>query len=112
MVALWGNFVRHDNPSISASIAAGAASSQDAGDGQITDWPVYTNANPIQINLNQTGGTEVIIPDFIDAKNISVPEFVGPGLTNKFDAVNAFTWEGGRGIRCDFWRSMGVIVPE
>lgn len=31
---------------------------------------------------------------------------------NDFSLVNAYTWEGGRGVRCDFWRSMAGIVPE
>jgi hypothetical protein len=39
-------------------------------------------------------------------------EYRDPGLTNNFTLVNAYTWEGGRGYRCDFWRSMAGIVPE
>ena len=43
---------------------------------------------------------------------MNITEFQDPGLKNQFDVVNAYTWEGGRGIRCDFWRSVGIVVPE
>jgi hypothetical protein len=43
---------------------------------------------------------------------INLTEAVGPGLRNNFTLVNAYTWEGGRGYRCDFWRSMAALVPE
>ena len=43
---------------------------------------------------------------------MNVTEYMGPGLRNNFSLANAYTWEGGRGVRCDFWRAMGVIVPE
>ena len=35
-----------------------------------------------------------------------------PGLSNDIGLVNAYTWEGGRGYKCDFSRSVGSIVPE
>jgi len=43
---------------------------------------------------------------------VNITEFREPGLMNNFSLVNAYTWEDGRGVRCDFWRSMGVVVPE
>lgn len=46
-----------------------------------------------------------------EGNSINVTERRGPGLRNDFQLVNAFTWEGGRGVRCGFW-SMGVLVPE
>ena len=42
----------------------------------------------------------------------NVTVMVGPTLRNDISLVNAYTWEGGRGYRCDFWRSVGPIVPE
>ncbi len=76
-----------------------------------TDFPAWTLANPVQLNLNQTGGTAFSSTSFSrTASNIS--EFKEPGLVNDFGIVNAYTWEGGRGVRCDFWRSVGAIVPE
>ena len=58
--------------------------------------------------MNQTGGSTVSVP--YDGLNIT--EQTGVGAVNDFTLVNAYTWEGGRGVRCDFWRSVGGIVPE
>lgn len=35
-----------------------------------------------------------------------------PRLEDQASAGDAYTWEGGRGFRCDFWRSVGELVPE
>jgi hypothetical protein len=107
----------NDNPSISAAIAAGnsTAASNASSDSAnaITNWPACTNARPYQINLNETGGQEFsafAVP--FGTENINATEYMGPGLRNNFSLVNAYTWEGGRGFRCDFWSSMGAVVPE
>lgn len=42
----------------------------------------------------------------------NVTAFTEPGLRNDFTLVNAYEWEAGRGYRCDFWRSVGALVPE
>ena len=76
-----------------------------------TNFPAWSLAQPLQLNLNQTGGTAFSALSFNPtAPNIT--EFEEPGLMNDFEIVNAYTWEGGRGVRCDFWRSVGAIVPE
>jgi hypothetical protein len=41
----------------------------------------------------------------------NVTEFMEPDLKNDFSLVNAYSWERGRGSRCDFWRTMGVYIP-
>lgn len=41
----------------------------------------------------------------------SATEYMEPGLKNDFTLVNAYSWEGGRGSRGDFWRSIGVSMP-
>lgn len=105
--AIYGNFVSSNNPSISSEIAANGTNNP------ITNWPVYTNAAPYQINLNQTGGEVVeVVGTTFAGEPVNVTESVGPGLKNDISLVNAWTWEGGRGTRCDFWRAMGVLVPE
>lgn len=113
-MTIWGNFITQNNPSISASIAAGgnaSMSSSTAPANPITNWPVYTVANPYQINLNETGGQAYAAPSFSrNAPNIT--QFQNPGLKNDFQLVDAYAWEGGRGARCDFWRSVAAIVPE
>lgn len=64
-------------------------------------------------NLNETGGTIVSVPAVAFMGNvITATQHVGPGLVNDFSIVDAGTWEGGRGARCEFWKSIGKFVPE
>lgn len=101
-MSIWGQFVVADNPSIPAHIAGPG--------GQVaTDFPQFEVYAPWQVNLNQTGG-QVVSQQVVQGVNASV--YVGPGLQNDFSVANAYTWEGGRGYRCDFWRSVAKIVPE
>ena len=74
------------------------------------NWPPWTIAKRYQINLNESGGTPFEAPTLVP--NVNITEFGGPGLRNSFELVDAYTWEGGRGARCDFWRRVGAIVPE
>ena len=104
---IWGNFITTGNPSISNAVANGANSSSSTTNAA-SNWPPYTIYAPYQIVLNETGGTQIEVP--FGTENIT--EFGEPGLKNNFTLVNAYTWEAGRGIRCDFWRAMGSIVPE
>ncbi|KAH8662901.1 carboxylesterase type B [Tricladium varicosporioides] len=122
----WGNFITTNNPSVPGTIAAGAANSpathnttSTSANGTTTDanpitnWPPYSNAHPVMINLNQTGGVkQTVNRSLFMGETISIPVSVGPGLRNNFSLVDSFTWEGGRGVRCDFWRAMGGLVPE
>ena len=106
---IYGNFITGGNPSISDQIANGASGNSTAANPAST-WPAYSYANPYQINLNQTGGTPLSYPGAVSGQNITI--FTEPGLANDITLVNAETWEGGRGARCEFWRSVGQIVPE
>lgn len=107
-MTIWSNFITRSNPSISAEIANGDNSTTS---NPATDWPAWSLAQPYQLNLNESGGTPFQAATLAtDVPNIT--EFEGPGLRNSFELVNAYTWEGGRGVRCDFWRSVGAIVPE
>ena len=112
VMTIWGNFVTSDDPSIDASIANGANASTSTDNSAVTAFPAFSVAQPLQINLNQTQGT------FYSAENDAIPggpnitQSQQPGLSNDFTAVNAYTWEGGRGQRCDFWRSVASLVPE
>ena len=100
----------NDDPSISSAIANGA-SSNTTSINVASSWPAYTNYAPYQLNLNQTGGTLYeLTQGALSPINNTI--YVGPGLTNDFSLVNAYTWEAGRGYRCDFWRSVAGLVPE
>lgn len=104
---IWGNFIKTGNPSISSSIANGASSNGTARN-ELENWPAFTLWSPQMANLNETGGKEV--KTTTGAFNYTSIE--GPGLKNDLSLVDAYTWEGGRGVRCDFWRSVASIVPE
>lgn len=112
---IWGNFVINSDPSISQAIATGqingtSSPTYGSGDGasEVTNWPPFSIYNPYMIDLNQTGGAFTTT----NFSGYSLLTQTGQGATNDFRLVNAYTWEGGRGTRCDFWRSMGEIVPE
>jgi hypothetical protein len=105
---MWGNFVSQSNPSISNAIANGISTNNTAPN-PASSWPAFNIYAPYQINLNETGGT-AISTTYIPGVNYT--QYVGNGLQNDFSLVNAYSWEGGRGYRCDFWRAVGAIVPE
>jgi carboxylesterase type B len=107
---LFGQFIITGNPSIPDVIANGAASGANAtAYNPASNWPPFSVENPYQIDLNQTGGT----PTTVEAlTGINATELIEPGLKNDIRLVNAYTWEGGRGYRCDFWRSIASVVPE
>lgn len=39
--------------------------------------------------------------------NLTLPE----GGVAKFDVVNGYSWEGGRGDRCNLWADLGYWTP-
>jgi hypothetical protein len=105
---VFTSFIIHGNPSTSLnrSIPTQAAHVLRA-------WPTYTLSKPIQINFNETGGVlDMTGHDPRDPFNINITQYVSPGLTPSFSLVDAYTWEGGRGQRCGFWRNVGSDVPE
>ncbi|KIW19797.1 hypothetical protein PV08_00372 [Exophiala spinifera] len=107
---IWGNFITSNDPSLSSNVANGASSGNNGASNDATDWPPFSIYAPYQINLNETGGTPYSVNITQIGHNITVSG--QPGLRNNISLVNAWTWEAGRGYRCDFWRSMAAIVPE
>ncbi|GAC94387.1 carboxylesterase [Pseudozyma hubeiensis SY62] len=106
---IYGNFVTKDNPSIDAQLVYGASSDADKSQPNAAgNWPEYSINTPYQINLNQTGGTPSTMPNL----GAEVTILTGSSLRNDFSKVNAYTWEGGRGRRCEFWRSIASILPS
>jgi carboxylesterase type B len=125
---IWGNFIMHNNPSVDNGEGV-----IDENVGAVSAWPVFNDGNPVQVNckaalqfsrdsitdirkVNQTGGELVTdlkaFPLVSYGKFLNSTYYVDPGLEPTFSLVNMYTWEGGRGYRCDFWRSMGSAVPE
>lgn len=108
---MWGNFITKNTPIISVATASGNATNATVprGSGGNIDWPTYSANAPIQMNLNTTGGT---VSTVFVTPDLSYFERFDPGVTNDFRLVNADTWEGGRGARCQFWRNVAARVPE
>ena len=63
-----------------------------------TDWPAWTLAQPY---LNRSDGTSFQVAKLVP-NGTHITDFGGASLRNSLDLVNAYTWEGGRGARCDF----------
>ncbi|KAK8058181.1 hypothetical protein PG994_008629 [Apiospora phragmitis] len=99
---IWGNFIVSGSPVISmADATAGLSNAATPADGGGSIyWPAYTLAAPYQMDLNTTGET----PPYYYVRN-------GSGIVNTFRLVNATSWEGGRGARCEFWRDVAPRVP-
>ncbi|KAJ5964880.1 CAZyme family CE10 [Penicillium vulpinum] len=107
---IWGNFIINNTPVISITDAKGGADNATVPEGVNGDisWPKWNSDSPVVMNLNTTGGSTV----FVEV----TPELTywvrdGPGVTNEFRLADASKWEGGRGARCEFWRSVGPRVP-
>jgi hypothetical protein len=86
------------------------SSNATAGANAASMWPAFSIAEPYQLDLNQTGGTEAMGGMEVGSP-INTTYLTGPTLRNDFTLVNAYTWEDGRGVRCDFWRSVAPIIP-
>ncbi|OBT54867.1 hypothetical protein VE04_03758 [Pseudogymnoascus sp. 24MN13] len=106
--SIWGKFITTSNPSISAALASGGQPTTSSAPNPVTKFPAWTASSPQQINLNITGGTPYTTVTMFGA---TVTQFQEPGLKNAFSVANANTWEGGRGARCDFWRTIAGKVP-
>ncbi|KAI0873869.1 alpha/beta-hydrolase [Hypoxylon argillaceum] len=114
MQRLWGAFITTGSPVISIADAAGGqqqgnATVPVAGNGPLIDWPRFTRDSPVLMNLNTTGG-EISLVTVTDQLAYYVRS--GPGVVNTFNLANSFSWEGGRGSRCDFWRAVSPRVPQ
>lgn len=97
--AIWTFYIATGSPSIPSVIA------NNSGSDSLSYWPVWGHDR--RVVYNQTRG--ILSSDIISRGNIS--DYYDPGLRKYFWEVNARTWEGGRGDRCDFWRRMAPKVP-
>jgi carboxylesterase type B len=106
---MYGNFIVNDDPSVPSSIANG-----------VTLDPTNTTFNP----LSEFPSYAIYPPRALMDLNTTCPTVTTVGTLpyctgtptekqrTRFHVADAYTWEGGRGVRCDFWKSMGELVPE
>lgn len=108
---MWGNFITRDDPSVPNTLANGNAS---VAANAASDWPLFSTRGSnaySMLNLNETSGVPY------SAHVVAWPvqnstQYEEPGLENNITSVDAYSWEGGRGARCDFWKDVGARVPE
>ncbi|KAK7751568.1 hypothetical protein SLS62_006518 [Diatrype stigma] len=126
----WGNFVSFGDPSTTPPGAGGASDGNRSSRSTLSEpsyavlerWPEFSGSDPRMMVFNQTGGTPYEFTavqvrndgplTVVGDRDMNVTLYSEPGLRNDIRLVDAYTWEGGRGTRCDFWRSIGAIVPE
>ncbi|KAK6953882.1 hypothetical protein Daesc_003844 [Daldinia eschscholtzii] len=111
MRKIYGNFIINNTPVISVEDATDKESNATVpigSDGNIK-WPEFNLEDRTQMNFNTTGGnvSPAAIPPYL---NFFIRD--GPGIVNVLNLSNSYTWEGGRGRRCDFWRSVSERVPQ
>ncbi|KAJ8114995.1 hypothetical protein OPT61_g3253 [Boeremia exigua] len=109
---IWGNFITTNTPVISIEDAKGGVASSTvppaSGYGSNIDWPAWNERKPVLLNLNATGG----VATFIQAtQDLFYNLYSDPGVSNQINLADARDWEGGRGRRCDFWKSVAKDVP-
>lgn len=93
---IWGGFIETTNPTTTLGL------------GNLT-WPAWVDdGKSAMFNLNTTGGVPFQSPQLI---GVNVTEFMEPGVQNDFSVVDALTWEGGRGERCEIWKSIASRIP-
>ncbi|KAH8817012.1 putative carboxylesterase [Xylogone sp. PMI_703] len=109
---IWGNFIIHNNPTISVTDASAnypnATVPTTGRSAQMMSWPQYSIMQPQQLDLNTTGGVVDLVTVTDD---LSYTVRTGAGIVNNFRLVDDFSWEGGRGARCAFWRVVAPSVP-
>ena len=105
-IAIWGNFVTKDNPSIPNEIANGVSTNSTASNPASNFLPWIQGASPIQLNLNVTGGTAY----HKNESGVQITQYRQPGLKNDFKLVDAGLWEGGRGARCRVWQKLAEKI--
>lgn len=93
---IWGGFIETANPTTAQGL-------------DNLTWPAWIDDGESRmLNLNTTGGVPFQSPQ---TNGMDVTEFMEPGIENDFSVVDALSWEGGRGERCEFWRSIAGRVP-
>jgi hypothetical protein len=125
MQEIWGRFIMDNDPTLPASAikkittaSNGSATGDDITAAGTGSWPVWSGGWGFDqgyqmLNLNMTGGHPLQYQWYsADGHRATITEYAGPGLTAKFDVVDAWSWEGGRGRRCQLWADMGALVPE
>jgi hypothetical protein len=81
-------------------------------------WPVWKGASSDRdgaykmLNLNMTGGSPTEVLWSNPENSFYVTHYTRAGLEAKFDIVDAWSWEGDKGRRCDLSARISPLVSE
>ncbi|KAI0407572.1 carboxylesterase [Xylaria palmicola] len=115
----WGNFIVSGDPALSAAQVStadrGNITASSAG-----HWPQWDGRprGDFMLNLNMTGGKPVVSQIQVGGKTIDLTSYVPstdgsyPELEAAFNVVSGWSWEGGRGKRCQLWVELGQWAFE
>ncbi|GAP83259.1 putative carboxylesterase family protein [Rosellinia necatrix] len=110
----WGNFVVRGDPTLSAAQVSGAGRG-DVAAAAAGSWPRWGGRpeSDFMLNLNMTGGMPVVTRQLVDGKTLELTSYVPsvdgshPELKAAFSLASGWSWEGGRGKRCQLWADLG-----
>lgn len=116
---IWGNFIVKGDPTLRAEQVDTAVQGNITAAGT-ANWPQWGAwpARDFLLNLNMTGGTAVTTPMQVGGKTINLTSYVpstngsGPKLEAAFTLASGWSWEGGRGKRCQLWVDLGQWALE
>ncbi|OAA59585.1 Carboxylesterase, type B [Niveomyces insectorum RCEF 264] len=107
---IWGGFVLQGDPSgYAANATGGGGDSSSVNNTTSTPWRPWSPTKHTLLSLNQTGGHPVTVNGSWGGPSVQLH---GPGLRNAFRTADADAWEGGRGARCAFWRTVAAYLPQ
>ncbi|KAI1118525.1 carboxylesterase [Nemania sp. NC0429] len=117
---IWGNFVTKGDPTLSTEQVDTAIPGNITA-ASIGNWPRWGEcpARASLLNINMTGGVPVVTPSPIGGKTLQLTSYVpdntggsGPSLEAAFNLASGWSWEGGRGKRCQLWVDLGRWALE
>ncbi|KAF2965544.1 hypothetical protein GQX73_g8010 [Xylaria multiplex] len=114
----WGNFIITGDPTLSTAQAQTERGNITAAStGNWLQWRGRPDKD-LFLNLNMTGGMPVTTTRQVGGKPIDLTSYVPisdgsyPELEALFNVVPGWSWEGGRGKRCQLWVDLGQWVLE
>ncbi|KAI1372566.1 alpha/beta-hydrolase [Hypoxylon crocopeplum] len=115
---IWGNFVVRGDPTLSELQTSTPSEGNITAAGAGT-WPRWQGepGRDWMLNVNMTGGMPITTAAVLDGTTIPVISYVpgndsSPPLTADFKVAEGYSWEDGRGKRCQLWADLGPWIKE
>ncbi|KAI0973891.1 carboxylesterase [Xylaria arbuscula] len=116
---IWGNFVVRGDPTLS-TVQTSAAVQGNITAASHASWPEWSGrpGRDFLLNLNMTGGVPVTVSTQVGQSVVNLTHYVPsdgssyPELEAEFNLVPAWSWEGGRGKRCQLWVELSQWALE